>query len=912
MSNESQQYRSVKFTTATLPWLLAAAMLVVYLLTINPWVTPRSVFPIADVSGWTAGQHFVDPLAWLVTLPLRVLPHTVLPLAFNIFSAVCGALVLCHLARCVALLPHDRTHAQRENEHNEAALNSTAFCWMPPVFAVLLCGLERTFWECATEGNGKILIVLVFSYCVKCLLEFRLDGDEKWFYKFALACGLGMANNWIMVALFPLFAVAVIWIKGITAFESGFIKRVLLLGFLGLLLVFLYPTINWHFNHHSWLIFWQTVRGEFLVDKSTIVGLPRVFLLLMSLTSLLPVFIMGIKWSSYFGDNSPFGIFVASSMLHLVHAMFLVAAIWVALDAPISARFLLPGFGNYFLPVYFLGALSAGYFVAYFLIVFSKIPPQQTSSMEPILKLVHGSIVVVVVLLAVLSPIMLIVRNVPFMRQQKGIIGKFDDFFAQIEKTLPSKPAVILSDDPFRLMYLRFHLSRHASAIPHLFVETASLSGLEGLQRIKNCNPGFAIAKEWTNIPAGGSSVLIPLQVLGGLQQKYELHYIHGSFGYYFERFYPVQHGLTSRLLPYAEGVWDVPPPQPEQITANSEFWNTLASSSAVPTAAQLLLEQQPRPVTNLWGKLNKTLRLKPEPDVLSPLLGSYYSRSMDDWGVSLQRLGKLDEASLFFQRATNANPENFSAQINLKVNVRLAEKGEIPYTPNARVLQEHLGVRGGWPEALFINGPVDEPSYAGDLATTFATGGNHRQAVQLYHRVIEMCPSDPNIKIQLAQLLLAIESFPNSLTMFLPHTNCYHEAITNTDFVLRTYPENTGALFVKSLALMQLKEYESAIGSLSKLVVLQPSNAAARLDRAIAYLQLEKLDSAKADYRAVAELAPTAYAAYFGLAEIAGKQKDKAAAVENYKNYLANAPAGTAEAAMVTKRLEELKADAP
>ena len=41
------------------------------------------------------------------------------PVALNLFSAVCAALTLGLLARSVAILPHDRTDAQREREHSD-------------------------------------------------------------------------------------------------------------------------------------------------------------------------------------------------------------------------------------------------------------------------------------------------------------------------------------------------------------------------------------------------------------------------------------------------------------------------------------------------------------------------------------------------------------------------------------------------------------------------------------------------------------------------------------------------------------------------------------------------------------------------------------------------------------------------
>ena len=57
---------------------------------------------------------------------------------------------------------------------------------------------------------------------------------------------------------------------------------------------------------------------------------------MLALTSLVPVFSISIRWASYFGDTSKLGIALATFMFHLVHGLFLVACIWVALDPPFS------------------------------------------------------------------------------------------------------------------------------------------------------------------------------------------------------------------------------------------------------------------------------------------------------------------------------------------------------------------------------------------------------------------------------------------------------------------------------------------------------------------------------------------------------------------------------------------------
>src|SRR6266849_5942690 len=96
------------------------------------------------------------------------------------------------------------------------------------------------------------------------------------------------------------------------------------------------------------------------------------YTLLLVIPSLVPVFLIGIRWPSYFGDTSRIGIALATYMFHFVHALLLLACVWVAMDPPISARNIGRDhdFGIPFLSFYYLGALSVGYFAGYFLLVF--------------------------------------------------------------------------------------------------------------------------------------------------------------------------------------------------------------------------------------------------------------------------------------------------------------------------------------------------------------------------------------------------------------------------------------------------------------------------------------------------------------------------------------------------------------
>ncbi len=208
MTTESVVSPEKTFVRARLPGLVAAGALLIYLITLNHWLSLSSLQQVAMVSGWTWQPPVHGPLFWLVTLPFRLLPAKLIPLALNLFAAVCAALTLALLARSVALLPHDRTHDQRHQETSRGSFLSIAMAWLPPVLAALVCGLQLTFWECATaaasppppRGSGcEMLDLLLFAYVVRCLLEFRVEERDSWLLRAAFVCGLGMANSWVMI-----------------------------------------------------------------------------------------------------------------------------------------------------------------------------------------------------------------------------------------------------------------------------------------------------------------------------------------------------------------------------------------------------------------------------------------------------------------------------------------------------------------------------------------------------------------------------------------------------------------------------------------------------------------------------------------------------------------------------------------
>ncbi|MBU6402896.1 MAG: DUF2723 domain-containing protein, partial [Verrucomicrobia bacterium] len=224
------------FVLSLLPWLVCGLALLLYLVTLNHWVTIASLPTVALLTDWNWWSPALQrPLLYLLSWPLRLLPAGAQPIAANVCFALCAAATLGLLARSVALLPHDRTREQRQRERSEFSLLTISAAWLPPVFAVLVCALQRTFWENSVAATGESLDLLLFAYLVRCLLEYRLDNRETWLWRFTLVYGVATANNWAMIGFFPAFFVAVVWIAGSRVFELRLLTRMLGFGLLGLL-----------------------------------------------------------------------------------------------------------------------------------------------------------------------------------------------------------------------------------------------------------------------------------------------------------------------------------------------------------------------------------------------------------------------------------------------------------------------------------------------------------------------------------------------------------------------------------------------------------------------------------------------------------------------------------------------------
>jgi len=966
MKPDPEVQRENRFVPAILPWVVAAAGFALYLLTLSHWITATSLPHFAQVAGYQWQPTLSSPVYFVLTWPLKQLPSPVLPLALNLFSALCATLTLALLARAVALLPHDRTHLQRSRERSIDSRLTIRTAWLPVVFAVLACGLNFTFWERATAGGPEMLDQLLFAYVVRCLLEFRHNGRDSWMLRAVVVYALGMTESWLMVFLLPAFMVSVIWVMGLRFFNGRFLLSACALALAGLTLYLLLPLCAW-VQQDPPIQFWPTLKFVLAGQKNTIAlhwRSVRRLMVLAAIPSLLPMLIIGLRFGSSFGDTSRLGTSLTTMVFHVFHGAFLVVCAWVTLDPPFS--FSESSLGAQFLPVQFPTALSIGYFSGYFLLIFGA-RARISGRWRETLKKANLGIVAGVWVLAFLVVGILLHRNLPLIRANNGRV--LQRYAEALVRGLPAQTAVLLSDDPRRLWLAQAWLARRPSAPQPLPVNTAKLLVPEYHRVLHRQSGGF-----WplppTNRPLVVDSLTLIQRMVQQVTQR-EVWYLHPSFGYYFECLYAEPHGPVYRCSCYPTNELFPPPMTDDLIRENLKFWNEVVTTD-VPGLVRCAIPRWDASSTNFLARALNTIRVTPGTFADALLVAEFHSRSLNTWGVQLQRLGRPEEAGEVFSHAERLNPRNVVAHINGEFNRSLRSGSHVSVTIT-RAIEDQFGVYKEWSQVLAANGPFDEPTFCYEEGRRMEQMSHYRQAIHEFERVRTLVPDDVLSRLSLGHIydtcrlpdrslavLEEIKTSPqlptltttnqtdliileasarfglkdgeaadrllwNAITReptnsyllagslrFYVRNSLYTNAVRLLDFQLRLDPNNVDTLMKRGIVGLQAGMYDETIPTFNLLLTLQPTNHAALLNRAIAHLQADHLEDAARDYRTLAMVFTNAFRIHYGLGEIAWRQHNTNDAIRCYELYLASAPTNTPEATLVRDRLNQLKRAGP
>jgi tetratricopeptide (TPR) repeat protein len=992
MPNENEINPTKSFALRKLPWILGAIMLCVYLFTLNRWVTLANILPVSMVSGFIWEHDFTNPLLFLIEYPFRWLPAAQVPLALNIFSAACAAITLGLLARCVAILPHDRTDMERARERNELSFLTTGSAWLPPALAVIMFGLQSGFWQHATSFTGEMVSLLPFAVIVWLLLEYRLDERPGRLTLAALIYGASMADNWALTGFLPIFITVLIWIRGVEFFRLGFLARMTLSGLVGMSTFLLLPLVG-KFSNDFQFGFWEMLKPSLSLNWQVLKGIGnpevRVNLLLMAATTFLPLLVMAIRWSASFGDSSRIGKSLSNYMFHAVHAVFFTVCIWIMLDPPFSPHQLSLNihhrifYGTPCLTLGFLAALCIGYFCGYYLLVFGKraVPtrrnpwplpalPGQLDSFSPVVY--WGTFAAAALIVFTLA-----YKNLPQIRALND--NTLLQYARLTEQTLPPNGGILLSDSVVpetaqtfpqaRTLLVQAALVRSGRAKDFLVVDTQSLNFAPYHRFLHKQWP-----KKWPLLVGEKEQGIVSpgtlLGILDSISKSNALCYLNPSFGYYFEKFYLEPHGLVYTMKDLPQNTLLPPPLGTNIISENQKFWSQITERQIARLTNAIVAFDPTAHMNSLnWVIMHLHGQYEPNPNAL--FAGSLYSRSLNYWGVQLQRAGILPAAAECFADAKQVNPRNVAAAVNLEFNQMLQSGAAITVDPS-RASPDQFGESRNWNTLLNATGPFDEPSFVFVNGGVFIQNMLTHQAIAEYTRVRQLAPDYLRARLKLAQLYLfsrlpdlTLEALndpfnqpqrfglneSNSIMVDVLAADAHIQkkdiARANELFnlelsrhpddaalvtvIAQTYlayglytnalqlfsgqiernPDDPRWLFGQGYANLQMTNYDKAIGSFTRVLQVSTNNPDALLNRGIAYFYADRLTNARSDFAALqsgsTNLAHTIQAAY-ALGEIAWKLHDTNEAVRNYQLLLANAPTNAAEFKTIRDRLNQLQ----
>jgi len=944
-----------EFVLTVLPWLVGAGGLLVYLMTLNRWVSLPGLETFARLSGWSERPELSQPLTFIVFYPIRWLPGAWAPLVLNFVTAAGAALVLVLLARTVALLPHDLTPDDPLRQKQPAAMLSTSSAWMPPVLAAMICGLQLSFWEQATSATGEMINLMLFAYVVRGLFEFRVDRNPAWLTRCACVYGAAIANDWAMAGYLPVFLVAILRINGLSfLLDRRLLLRMTLFGCAGLSFYLFLPAVHSLFGHDS-VGFWPVFKLHLRHQVSVWAGMPTPALRALVPMSLLLLLVLSILWKSQSvqrGDDTRLGIFLTKAAGYFFHSLVLFISLWMALDPGFSPRHL--DLGTSMLTFYFFSALVAGYCAGYFLVLNVRGDLKRSTRV---------STTAVWIILCAL-PVALVWRNLAQVRLTNS--PALHQYAKELCADLPAGQSVALSEDARPLRLLRAELAAlHGGKNPLLLETTLLLAGKSRAFMANPVRPAGLVRSEENLLAAAKPRELADL--ISGFSAHETVVYLHPSSGFFLEPFTDQPRGSVHYLVPctaenaagekLADGI----------VATNEQIWQQRWTNHLETLAGQIRDLSGPGPV---WAApWLRDLLLTTEKNVTASFLGAAYSKDLNYWGVELQRVGRWREAGLWFARALELNPDNLAARINVAYNTQYQEGKSTRLDGPAVQLQfrDLFSEYRNWPQVLGIGGPVDEPTFLFRTGRVLLTSGNDLQALRAFARCAELAPDWVVPKLWLAQSHLRLRNFAAALeltdSLLLSSqqmkgpgladlldcrvaamrglgrtseaTACIEsfvslyqkqdevlstaadlytrsgqpgKALPLLDELVKREPSQAGWLVKKGFAQLQLAQRKAAIETLTQALSRAPADNQARLYRAAAYSGEGQLDLARADYEKVLSTSANSPVALFELGGIAWQQGDTNAAIHYYRQYLSNGIPKSPRFALASQRLRQMK----
>lgn len=945
------------FVLKTLPWLIGAGGVLIYFITLNHWISFTSLGIVARISGWLWWPELERPLQTAVFFPFRCLPAAGLPLALNIFTAGGAGLVLVLLARSVALLRHDILPEGAINKSTRVTLLSTPKAWIPPVLAAVVCGLQRSFWEHATSATGEMISLLCFAYAFRCLLEFRVTREQFWLSRCACIYAAGMADNWMMVGYFPVVLAAIIWVKGLNRFLSPrFLLRMAGWGLVGLSAYLLLPTLL-SLSPDDPLNFWMALKAHLKSQKSALLLLKSPEFRLLLLTGVVPFLILAVRWKSHTvqcADDTPLGVFIIKAAGHFIHSLFFVTSIWIALNPSLTPKNL--DWSGPMLIYYYPWAVGAGYCAGYFLL-FGQFAGRGHRTKPP------GA--AIFLLLVVLSG-GLLWKNLGVIQTTNS--PAIHEFARELYQDLPADTAVVLSEETQPLLLLRAELAAHGRDRKVIPVFTSALAMRPEYHEFmaRQFPTQWPVWRPTNGVGTMGASNLVAL--VSELAAHKPLVYLHPGFGLFFEEFREEPHGSVYCLVPRPDGGVDASALTDAQVTANEQIWQQRWHHHLDALARQIAGHRQN---AARWSRPElKWLRLANPTLTTASVLCAGYSRTLNDWGVQMQRHGRGPEAVKWFRRAMAINPYNLAAHINLEYANRSQrrDRSRLPLAGTIQRDTELFGKYDTWWEVLNSNGPVDEPTFLLQTGRTLLAFDDYRQATESFTRCVALAPDWLAPKLWLAHCYTRSRNFGGALKLtdniqasnpppngsslaqllecrvralgglgrtndaarclerfveehgqhrevlsvaaaFYAAVGQFQPELALREELVRRESANLEYLARKGLAELRLKRYEPAIATLTQVITIEPTNEQMRFLRAVAFLGAGQLEAARSDYLPFLRKPPSpSPSVSLALESIDGRERETDAVMRYYQQFLSNSVVASLQAASAFECLQQLQ----
>ena len=919
------------------PGAVILAAFLFFTLTLSWGVTESSLSLASKVAGWDWQPLASWPLVWLLTLPLHLLPAGWLVPALNLLAAAIAALTLGVLVRSIELMPWDCQPDPRRKWARQ----------LPMILGAVVCGLEFSFWRGATAATGEMLDLLLLAVPIWCLLEFRAEraqGREEltWLSAAALVWGLGMAESWVMQLGFPVFALAVIFLRGLEFVDKPFLRRQAGLCLAGFSLILLLPLYNW-LNPHSpldfrdsWLASLRPIKAMLQMVFYEFLMWHRPLLVAVLLYYLLPTLPCFMRMNNEGAVRTSELESIQIIFYRASRVLLLLACLWLVFDPGAGLRIILEQKLAIALPLLtfdYLNALGIAFVAGNLLYAaqgtVEELPWGLFEKLNYGMRRA-GGILVVGIFLAMVTG--LLWCNLPAIRQLNQ--QPLQAYGRSVVHSLPPGGGVVLSPDLLQQEVVQAALAQ---------------AGHPGAWQVVSLNllpfPKYRASLERetpSRWPVDGRQ-LTPVEVatlLTNLARTQPLVALQAHPGVpWLENFQPVPLGAACELQPCPAGRLERPELPADRLVAGEKFWDAEMAKPSWPGTSA-------RPARKKWWTL------EPVTSEQARLLGAWYSTALNDWGVQLQVSGKPQAARRRFEQALRLNPRNQAAEVNLQCATNLLAGKTLNLAPFSQV-EEQFGSLQQLSQVIDATGEFDEPTLRCVIGQACLAAGWVRQAWQQFDRARVLAPNALLPELSLGQVYAACQQEDKVweiVNRLRPQTGGnprldvdlsmletrYWMAQTNqaqanrtlaavlekhpgdpafADMVFKAYlvfGQATNALQMVAAQLARNPNSLAALNNQAALLILTRNAAAAipvldqvlaltnlpaiRLNRAVAFLQLQNYDAAEQDYVQLENSSANQFNVEYGLATIATQRRDTNAIIQHLKRCLPHASPKSAQ----------------